>query len=154
MDIIVDDVSYAFPADQRSDVSVNTTRALEHPNWPLRLYVTAAGNWAESHWAGAWQAGVSAVELGLPQPGTVHAFSRASQTEPLYGAGNGFRIEQGDHIRLALFWDDDWGGSTNDYDLYLMSGVGTILASSAIAASSAPAPDPQAVQLGGPPPGA
>ncbi len=130
VDIIVDDVSYAFPADQRSDVSVNTTRALEHPNWPLRLYVTAAGNWAESHWAGAWQAGVSAVELGLPLPGTVQSFSGASQTEPLYGAGNGFRIEQGDHIRLALFWDDDWGGSTNDYDLYLMSGVGTILASS------------------------
>ena len=130
VDIIVDDVSYAFPADQRSDVSVNTTRALEHPNWPLRLYVTAAGNWAESHWAGPWRAGVSAADLGLPQPGTVHAFSAAGGPEPLLGAGNGIRVEPGDHIRLALFWDDQWGGSTNDYDLYLMSGVGIILASS------------------------
>ena len=44
-DIIVDDVSYAFPGDQRSDVSRNTSRALQHPTWPIRLYVTAAGNW-------------------------------------------------------------------------------------------------------------
>lgn len=130
VDIIVDDVSYAFPADQRSDVSLNTTRALEHPNWPLRLYVTAAGNWAESHWAGAWRAGVDGAELGLPQPGTVHQFNGATGAETLYGAGNGFRIEPGDHIRLALFWDDHWGRSINDYDLYLMSGVGTMLASS------------------------
>lgn len=130
VDIIVDDVSYAFPADQRSDVSVNTTQALEHPNWPLRLYVTAAGNWAESHWAGPWRAGVNALDLGLPQPGTVHAFRTGGRTEPLYGAGNGFHIEPGDHIRVALFWDDRWGGSTNDYDLYLMSNVGVLLASS------------------------
>ena len=130
VDIIVDDVSYAFPADQRSDVSVNTSRALQQPTWPLRLYVTAAGNWAESHWAGPWRAGVDGADLGLRQPGKAHRFNGATDAESLYGAGNGFRIDSGDHIRLALFWDEDWGRATNDYDLYLMSGVGTILASS------------------------
>lgn len=132
VDIIVDDVSYAFPADQRSEVSLNTTRALQHPSWPLRLYVTAAGNWAESHWAGAWRAGADGSKIGLPQPGAAHQFNGATGAQTLYGAGNGFRIEPEDQIRLALFWDDDWGRSTNDYDLYLMSGVGMILASSEI----------------------
>ena len=129
MDIIVDDVSYDFPADQRSDVSINTSRALQHPTWPLRVYVTAAGNWAESHWAGAWRGGVDGTELGLPQPGTVHQFNDAADTGTLFAAGNGFRVEPDDHIRLALFWNDAWGRATNDYDLYLMSGLGVILAS-------------------------
>ena len=130
VDIIVDDVSYAFPADQRSDVSVNTTRALRHPSWPLRLYVTAAGNWAESHWAGQWRAGPDGSRLGLSSPGAVHQFNGAAGAEMLFGAGNGFAIEPDAQIRLALFWDDPWGRSNNDYNLYLMSKPGTILASS------------------------
>ena len=130
VDIIVDDVSYAFPADQRSDVSVNTTRALQHPEWSLRLYVTAAGNWAESHWAGEWRPGDDGSTIGLPSPGVTHRFNSASGAEMLYGAGNAFSVEEDAQIRLALFWDDDWGRSTNDYNLYLMSGIGTILASS------------------------
>ena len=48
----------------------------------------------------------------------------------LLGAGNGFSVEQNDEIRLALFWDDPWGRSTNDYNLYLMSGGGDVLVSS------------------------
>ena len=130
VDIIVDDVSYAFPADQRSDVSVNTTRALQHPDWPLRLYVTAAGNWAESHWAGEWRAGPDGSQLGLSSPGAVQQFNGAAGPQKLFGAGNGFTIEPNDQIRLALFWDDPWGRSNNDYNLYLLSEPGTILASS------------------------
>ena len=130
VDIIVDDVAFAFPADQRSDVSVNTTRALQHPSWPLRVYVTAAGNWAESHWAGEWRAGPDGSRLGLPGPGAVHRFSGVGGAETLFGAGNGFAIEPDDQIRLALFWDDPWGRSNNDYNLYLMSKAGTVLASS------------------------
>lgn len=130
VDIIVDDVSFAFPADQRSAVSVNTTKALRHPDWPLRLYVTAAGNWAESHWSGRWRAGPDGTRLGLPSSGATHRFNDATEADMLLGAGNGFNVEQGDEIRLELFWDDVWERSTNDYNLYLMSGVGEVLASS------------------------
>ena len=132
VDIIVDDVSFAFPGNQRSDVSLNTTRALRHPEWPLRLYVTAAGNWAESHWTGLWQAGPDGSLLGLPSSGAVHQFNDSSGAESLFGAGNSFNVDPDDEIRLALFWDDLWGRSTNDYNLYLLSGVGEILASSQI----------------------
>lgn len=132
VDIIVDDVSFAYPANQRSDVSINTTSALRHPDWPIRLYVTAAGNWAESHWSGAWQAGPDGAQVGLPSPGAVHLFDQAGDAGILFGAGNGFNVEQDDEIRLALFWDDPWGRSTNDYNLYLVSGIGEVLASSEI----------------------
>ncbi len=130
VDIIVDDVSFASPANQRSDVSVNTTRALEHPTWPLRLYVTAAGNWAESHWAGEWTPGVDGTQLGLPSPGAVHQFNRTNLESTLFGGGNAFRVNPGDLLSLALFWDDLPGRSSNDYNLYLMSAVGEVLASS------------------------
>lgn len=132
VDIIVDDVSFAYPANQRSDVSINTTSALRHPDWPIRLYVTAAGNWAESHWSGAWQAGPDGAQVGLSSPGAVHLFDQAGDAGILFGAGNGFNVEQDDEIRLALFWDDPWGRSTNDYNLYLVSGIGEVLASSEI----------------------
>ncbi len=130
VDIIVDDVSFMYPADQRSDVSLNTTRALRHPTWPLRLYVTAAGNWAEAHWAGTWRAGPSSAQLALPSPGATHRFIGSSDRATLYGAGNSFGAEKNDKIDLLLFWDDPWGRSINDYNLFLMSGVGEVLASS------------------------
>jgi hypothetical protein len=132
VDIIVDDVSFAFPADQMSDVSLNTTRALRHPEWPLRLYVTAAGNWAESHWSGEWRPGPDGRQLGLDHPGAVHQFNGADGAAMLSGAGNGFSVNPDDEIRLALFWDDPPGRSTNDYNLFLMSGIGEVLAASTI----------------------
>lgn len=128
VDIIVDDISYAFPADQRSDVSTNTTQALERHDWRLRLYVTAAGNWGESHWSGEWLPGIDGREIGLPQRGATHEFSESTLDAPHFGAGNGFQVETDAQIRIALFWDDQWGRSTNNYNLYLLSADGDILA--------------------------
>lgn len=130
VDIIVDDVSFEYPANQRSDVSVNTANALKHPDWPLRLYVTAAGNWAESHWSGEWRAGVDGQMLGLPSPGAVQQFNGAGGKSVLFGGGNAFYVEPLERIQLTLFWDDHWGQSTNDYNLFLLSGIGEVLASS------------------------
>ena len=133
VDIIVDDVSFALPADQQSDVSRNTTEALDHPDWPLRLYVTAAGNWAESHWSGAWHKGLNGMNLGLPSPGRVHWFGPeqvAVGAENPVAAGNRLVVRPGDVLRLILHWDDPWGRSTNDYNLYLMSSNGEIMGAS------------------------
>ena len=133
VDIIVDDVAYPLPADQRSDVSRNTSAALEHPDWPLRVYVTSAGNWAESHWTDEWRPGVDGRQLGLPTPGATHRLGAANEeggTQPLLGSGNGFGVQDGDRILLVLFWDDAWDRSSNDYNLYLMSGDGEVIASS------------------------
>ena len=126
VDIIVDDISFAYPSNQQSDVSQNTAAALKRVDWPLRLYVTAAGNWGESHWVGDWSPGVDGRELGLPSAGATQQFSDEIGA-PLKGAGNGFLLEANAQIRVALFWDDEWGRSNNDYDLYLLSASGEIL---------------------------
>jgi len=43
---------------------------------------------------------------------------------------NVFPASAGDMIRLTLTWDDTWGGSSNDYDLYLYDDTVTPIASS------------------------
>ena len=126
VDVIVDDVSFFYPADQASAVSMNTTRALEHPDWPLRVYVTAAGNWAERHWAGEFTAGIDGLALGLPTVGAVHRFGG----DTLGGHGNGFWLDARERVTVALHWDDEWGRSTNDYRLFLVDARGAVVASS------------------------
>lgn len=127
VDVIVDDVSFFYPADQSSEVSLNTTRALNHPDWPLRIYVTAAGNWAERHWSGQFVAGMDGARLGLPDSGPVHQFS---SSEP-NGYANSFTLDPHERVTVALHWDDEWGRSTNDYQLYLLDERGAVVASSA-----------------------
>ncbi len=126
VDVIVDDVSFFYPADQASEVSLNTTRALEHPDWPLRAYVTAAGNWAERHWSGEFVAGIDGARLGLPDAGPVHQFGGSA----LNGHGNAFSLDADERVTIALHWDDVWERSTNDYQLYLLDESGSVVASS------------------------
>ena len=130
VDIIVDDTSFMLPADQSSDVSRNTTAALEHPEWPLRLYVTAAGNWAQSHWSGDWWGTAPGDALNLPDHGDVQIFNIADTSEPFRGTANQFSVARGDTISMVLFWDDAWGRALNDYNLYLTNADGEVVASS------------------------
>lgn len=126
VDIIVDNLSFLFRADQQSTVSRNTSAALRRADWPLRLYVTASGNWAASHWSGHWRAGVDGRELGLSSPGAVHRFTNDSGA-PLSGMANGFEVSDGDEVQVALFWDDPRGRALNDYDLHVVSAAGSKL---------------------------
>ncbi len=132
VDLIVDNVSFLFRADQQSEVSRTTEAALQHEDWPLRLYVTAAGNWAQTHWSGQWRAGPDAHAHGLPLPnrGAVHQFDSRGDSQDWFGAANRFGMRPGERVRVALFWDDPVGRSTNDYDLYLLSASAEIVASS------------------------
>ncbi len=126
VDVIVDDVSFFYPADQASEVSLNTTRALEHQDWPLRVYVTAAGNWAQRHWSGVFVAGIDGTTIGLPEPGPIHEFGGIT----LDGHGNAFSLDSNESVTVALHWDDAWQRSTNDYQLYLVDEQGEVVASS------------------------
>ena len=82
-DVVVDDLSFHFPDDQRSAVSLNTAAALNHPAWPIRAYVTAAGNWALRHYEGEFRAGPGGRTLGLTGAGRVHLFGRDGSTDQL-----------------------------------------------------------------------
>ena len=128
VDVIVDDVSFFFPSDQQSEVSRNTAAAMAHLQWPLRAYVTAAGNWAERHWGGMFDAGIDGSERGLP-PGPLHRFSHGGGADR--EVENPLRIGAGEQVEIGLYWEDRWGGATRDYDLHLARRTGEIVASSA-----------------------
>ncbi len=133
-DVVVDDLSFHFPDDQRSAVSLNTAAALNHPAWPIRAYVTAAGNWALRHYEGEFRAGPGGRTLGLTGAGPVHLFGRDGATDQL-GRGetpyNEIRLQSGDELRAVLHWNDPWGDSSNDYDLFLLDESGAVVASGA-----------------------
>ena len=123
VDVIVDDVGFLYPDDQQSEVSRNTAAALANPEWPLRAYITAAGNWARTHWSGEFLAGIEGTEIGLPYPGPLHVWWRG-------GAINRFRLARDERVVIALHWDQPWGRATHDFDLYLLDQGGDVVASS------------------------
>ncbi len=123
VDVIVDDVGFLFPDDQQSEVSRNTAAALANRDWPLRAYVTAAGNWARTHWSGDFVAGADGAQLGLPDPGPVHVWWRG-------GAINRFELAAAERVVIALHWDEPWGLASHDFDLHLLDPSGTLVASS------------------------
>lgn len=67
------------------------------------LWVNAAGNYAQRHWAGNW---VDANGGGW------HDFTGTDET-------NTVAAQAGETIMAFLRWDDPWDASTNDYDLCL-----------------------------------
>lgn len=67
------------------------------------LWVNAAGNSARRHWMGQWND---------PDADGWHNFSTTDGT-------NEITVTSGSEILLGLRWNDPWGGSSNDYDLFL-----------------------------------
>ncbi len=135
-DVVVDDLGFLFPDDQQSAVSVNTAAALNNPAWPIRGYVTSVGNWARRHYSGSFVAGPDGETLGLPFSGAVHLFEPADGTTDALGRVstpyNEIYLETGDQASVVVFWDDPWGGSANDYDVYLLNAANVEVASSGL----------------------
>ena len=133
-DIVVDDLGFVFPDDQQSAVSVNTAAALSNAAWPIRAYMTAVGNWARRHYTGAFEAGPDGRTMGLESAGAVHRFRAAQGTTDAQGEGpapaNEIFLDQGDTAFVVLFWDDPWGESSNNYDLYLLNSQNVRVAAS------------------------
>ena len=133
-DIVVDDLGFVFPDDQQSAVSVNTAAALSNAAWPIRAYITAVGNYARRHYAGRFEAGPDGRTLGLESAGAVHRFRAAQGTTDAQGAGpapfNEIFLGTDDRADVLLFWDDPWGESSNNYDLYLLNSQNVRVAAS------------------------
>jgi hypothetical protein len=78
------------------------------------FWTNAAGNQAQRHWAGPWQD--SDGDKWLNFSGT--------------DEGNDVSVGAGQTVVAILKWDDPFGASCNDYDLYLKRSKGTNAASS------------------------
>ncbi len=98
------------PGDGAGPVNEIVDRAVEAGV----LWTTAAGNWAQQHWAGPFSD---------PDGDGVHEFSPG---EPL----NGRYYSVGDLISASLRWDDEWGAACGDYDLELIGPAGTVVQAS------------------------
>ena len=75
------------------------------------LWINAAGNTAQQHWTGVWRDDDPAGPDGW------HNFDLTDRT-------NEITVADELEIIVGLRWDDPWGGSANDYDLFLFREVG------------------------------
>ena len=76
------------------------------------LFVTAAGNEGQKYYQGPW------TDKDKDQ---FLEFKNKTENLPIY-------VDGGDYIRLR--WDDSFGSSNHDYDLYIVTGNGDIIAKS------------------------
>jgi len=79
------------------------------------LWVNAAGDSANRHWQGQWSD---------PDSDDWHNFASNDETNAIFAFA-------GDLIVVGLRWDDTWGASSNDYDLYLLDSSISLVAASA-----------------------
>jgi subtilisin family serine protease len=68
------------------------------------LWVASAGNFAQTHWLGNWY---------NPDGDNWHNFALPNDE------AQSFTATAGEKITIGLRWNDPWGASANDYDLYL-----------------------------------
>ena len=137
-DVVLDDIGFfGEPYDGTSAVSTNTAAALNNPANPIRAYVTAVGNDADEHYYGAYlDSGVDGTSIsGIAAPGHLHLFQPTADTTDVLGLGaqpyNVIALPQNGEVAIFLTWDDPFGASGNNYDLYLVQqSTGRVVASS------------------------
>jgi hypothetical protein len=151
-DTAVDDVGFfGLPYDGTSSVSSNTAAALNNNTNPLRAYFTAVGNEARSHYQENFvDSGVDGTSI-VGFPGDLHLFRATPNTSDVLGLGpstgdaiflcdtSGLggvckgKINPGsfDTVVIFLEWNDPFGASSNDYDLFLIqNSTGAVVAKS------------------------
>jgi len=137
-DVVLDDIGFfGMPYDGTSAVSANTAAALNNDAFPIRAYFTSVGNDADEHYFGAYaDSGVDGSTIsGVTSGGRLHLFQQSADTTDVLGLGarpyNVIRLPQNGEVAIFLTWDDPFGGSGNNYDLYLVrESTGAVVASS------------------------
>jgi hypothetical protein len=131
-DIIVDDVFYfvetPFQDGQAPGVASNTNggvviQAVNDVTASGALYFSSAGNSGNLNdgTAGVWEGNfVDGGPTAAPLPaGSLHNFS-----------GQNFNLLMAGSRLINLYWSDPLGGSSNDYDLFIVSADGTAVTAS------------------------
>jgi hypothetical protein len=137
-DVVLDDIGFfGVPLDGTSVISANTAAALNNPAFPIRAYFTAVGNDADEHYYGAYtSSGVDGSTVsGITNAGKLHLFQRTADTTDVLGLGaqpyNVIALPANGEVAIFLSWDDKFGSSANNYDLYLVQqSTGRVVASS------------------------
>lgn len=143
-DVVTDDLGFfGLPMDGTSSVSTNTANALNNSSFPIRGYYTSVGNASDSHYLAPY---ADSHINGSPitgKNGDLHLFQASSDTADTLSLGpqtyNEIKLQgttssgnpsNGGEVNVILSWDDPFGSSTNDYDLYLVQqNTGQVVAS-------------------------
>ena len=128
VDVVVDDIGWfnVGPYDGTSIVSVNASDALNDPANRIRGYYNAVGNQALEHYQETYIDSGFNYEVS-PDFWDLHFFTATSSTSDA-GLGlscacaDAFVLVPGGSVSVILQWDDPFGGSSNDYDLFLFLG--------------------------------
>jgi subtilisin family serine protease len=130
-DIVVDDIGFfgAGPYDGTSFISANTAAALNGPG-RIRGYYTAVGNQAGRHYQGRYRASELVIAAGT-DVWVAHHFDADDEPLETLHAGlvqapatfNRFRLDARGVATISVVWDDPWGASANDYDLFFGDGT-------------------------------
>jgi len=133
-DVGVDDIGWFTPPyDGTSPVSQNTADQLNNDANPVRAYFTALGNEAGFHYAGQYvDSGTDGTAYG-GDPGDLHLFQPSATTSDALGLGatlsDVVKLPAGANVVIRLAWNDPFGASSNDYDLFLVrSSTGAVVA--------------------------
>jgi hypothetical protein len=137
-DVVLDDIGFfGEPYDGTSAVSSNTAAALNNPAFPIRAYLTAVGNDADEHYFGAYaNSGIDGTTIGgITNAGHLHLFQRTADTTDVLNLGpqpyNVIALPANGEVAIFLTWNDPFGASSNNYDLYLVQqSTGRVVASS------------------------
>lgn len=126
-DVVVDDLGFfGFAYDGTSPVSANTASALNNPANRIRAYVTSVGNDADGHYLGSYaNSGTDISSIpGVANPGHAHLFQGSGDTTDVLGLGSqpydSITLPTSGEVVIFLTWDDAFGRSGNNYDLYLV----------------------------------
>ncbi len=137
-DVVLDDIGFfGEPYDGTSAVSSNTAAALNNPAFPIRAYFTSVGNNADEHYFDTYtDSGIDGTTIGgVTKAGHLHLFRRSTETTDVLGLGsqpyNVIQLPPNGEVAIFLTWDDPFGASGSNYDLYLVQqSTGRVVASS------------------------
>jgi Subtilase family len=135
-DVIADDIYFVNngPYNGTNAISMNSAAALASVSNPLRGYYVAVGNQALQHYQEPY---VDNTPANPPASSHLHRFQATATTGDAFALGpqNGDPVflNSGGWLSVFLQWDDPWGASTNDYDLFLFNeSTSTYVASSTV----------------------
>ncbi len=121
VDVIIDDISFFNLGlyDGTSNVSQNLTAEMNKTTNRVRAYHKSAGNRALGHYQEPYE------DVDPTTAYNAHRFKPTANTTDQMNIGgtpidaNPVFLLSGGTIVIFLQWNDTWGASTNDYDLYL-----------------------------------
>jgi hypothetical protein len=126
--VIVDDIIFADEPKFQDGMIAQTARNFATAG---KVYVTAAGNEAQSHYRATYNRLTGQNFPNATYPG-VHNFASSSSPDP----GNTFNIPNNCKIGVILQWNNPNGASADDFDLFLGRSVDSAILALSIGTQS------------------